>query len=301
MKFFYANSKYENWNACQKHNIFGVRNNFVNVNNGDIILLRVTGHSRNPYGVKAVWKALDILPVREDTFVPWEDGPYKWIVQCEPLVEFEHPFSEEFATRHKKSQKIQGLYASGVMGSLGKLDAQKMLGYLTGILNERTEELLALANEGTGNAYNALKGVLVDIEGVTLIQEVPDESYIAELDDEEFPEGKTLTRLHKYKERHSEAAKKKKSKVLSEKGLLVCEACDFDFVKVYGLLGEGFAECHHLIPVSALEPGHRTRFEDLAIVCSNCHSMLHRSRPMLSVAELRGLIASIRKPNNSTS
>lgn len=301
MKFFYANSKYENWDACQKYNIFGVRNNFVDVNNGDIILLRVTGHSRNPYGVKAVWKAIDILPVRENTFVPWNDGPYKWIVQCVPLVEFDRPFSEEFATSHKKSQKINGLYASGVMGSIGKLDAQKMLAYLTGILNDRTEELLSFPNEETGSAYVALKRISDDIEGVTLIQEVPDENYMIGIDDEEFPEGKVLTRLHKYKERHSEAAKKKKVKVLSEKGVLVCEACDFDFVKVYGALGGGFAECHHIVPVSVLEPGHLTRFEDLAIVCSNCHSMLHRSRPVLSVLELRELVASIRKTDNSPS
>jgi hypothetical protein len=301
MKFFYANSKYENWNACQKYNIFGVRKNFVDINNGDIILLRVTGHSRNPYGVKAVWKAIDILPVKEDTFVPWEDGPYRWIVQCEPLAEFEHPFSEEFATNRKKSQKIDGLYSAGVMGSLGKLDDQKMLGYLKGILNERTEELLSFTNEEMGNAYKTLKRVFEDIEGVTLIQEEPNEIYTAELDDEEFPEGKILTRLHKYKERNSEAAKKKKAKVLSEKGVLVCEACDFDFVKVYGSLGNGFAECHHLIPISALKPGHVTKFEDLAIVCSNCHSMLHKSRPLLSVNELKELIVSILKNNTSPS
>ena len=121
------------------------------------------------------------------------------------------------------------------------------------------------------------------------------------MDDEEFPEGKFLTRLHKYKERHSEVAKKKKVKVLNENGVLVCEVCDFDFVKIYGPLGDGFAECHHLVPVSALEPGHLTRFEDLAIVCSNCHSMLHRSHPMFSVVELRNLITSIQKTNAPSS
>jgi predicted HNH restriction endonuclease len=295
MNFFYANSKYENWDACQKYNIFGVRKNYVDINNGDIILLRITGHSRNPYGVKAVWKAIDILPVREDTFIPWEDGPYRWIVQCDPLVEFEHPFSEEFATKHKKSQKVDGLYASGVMGSLGKLNDEKMLGYLKGILSERTEELLSFSNEESGNAYKTLKRIFDNLEGVTLIQDEPDENYAIDLDDEEFPEGKILTRLHKYKERHSEAAKKKKARILAEEGILVCEACGFDFQKTYGQLGNGFAECHHLIPVSTLEPGYHTRFEDLAIVCSNCHSMLHRSRPLLSVIELRNLIRTIRE------
>ena len=295
MKLFYANSKYENWDACQKFNIFGVRKNFVDINNGDIILLRVTGHSKNPYGVKAVWKALDILPVREDTFVPWEDGPYRWIVQCEPLAEFKNPFSEEFTTKHKKSQKIDNLYASGVMGSLGKLDDRKMFGYIKGVLSEKTDELLSFTNEESGNAYKALKRIVDELEGVTLIQDDADEKYIVEIDDEEFPEGRILTRLHKYKERHSEAAKKKKARVLSEKGELICEACDFNFVDVYGELGSGFAECHHLIPVSELEPGHLTKFEDLAIICSNCHRMIHKSRPMLSVVDLRNLIVSVRK------
>jgi predicted HNH restriction endonuclease len=66
-------------------------------------------------------------------------------------------------------------------------------------------------------------------------------------------------------------------------------------MKVYGLLGQGFAECHHLVPISRLEPGHRTRLEDLAIVCSNCHRMLHKSRPMMGVSQLKELVTSKRK------
>jgi predicted HNH restriction endonuclease len=31
----------------------------------------------------------------------------------------------------------------------------------------------------------------------------------------------------------------------------------------------------------------KTRLEDLAIVCSNCHRMLHRQAPLLSVRDLR--------------
>ena len=55
-------------------------------------------------------------------------------------------------------------------------------------------------------------------------------------------------------------------------------------------LGEGFIECHHVTPVSELRAGTRTRLSDLAVVCSNCHRMLHRRRPWLTAAELRGLI-----------
>lgn len=119
-------------------------------------------------------------------------------------------------------------------------------------------------------------------------------SVVAE-DEDEFPEGKILTRLHKYKERHSRAASNKKTSVLRETGRLTCEACGFDFSDCYGLLGQGFAECHHLMPVAELEPGHRTRLEELAIVCSNCHRMLHKSRPMMGIIELRELILSRRE------
>jgi predicted HNH restriction endonuclease len=30
--------------------------------------------------------------------------------------------------------------------------------------------------------------------------------------------------------------------------------------------------------------------DDLAIVCSNCHRMIHRTRPMMSVEEFRELL-----------
>jgi 5-methylcytosine-specific restriction enzyme A len=88
------------------------------------------------------------------------------------------------------------------------------------------------------------------------------------------------------------AVRKKKEAVFSKAGRLACEACGFDFAEVYKQLGEGFAECHHTKPVSGLKPGHKTTLEDLAIVCSNCHRMIHKSRPMLNISELRSMIKS---------
>ena len=117
----------------------------------------------------------------------------------------------------------------------------------------------------------------------------PPELYETE-EDEEFAEGRILTRLHRQRERSSSAIRKKKARVLADTGRLVCEACDFDFEAVYGDLGEGYAECHHTTPVSELQAGQRTRLSDLAIVCANCHRMIHRSRPMLSVGELQDLL-----------
>lgn len=107
----------------------------------------------------------------------------------------------------------------------------------------------------------------------------------------EVTEGRVLLRLHRVKERKPRMIRHKKLAVLAATGRLICEVCDFDFVSYYGKqLGEGFAECHHRIPLAELIEESRTRLKDLAIVCANCHRMLHRSQPMMSVEQLRSLV-----------
>lgn len=62
------------------------------------------------------------------------------------------------------------------------------------------------------------------------------------------------------------------------KGSLICEVprCGFDFKKRYGALGEGFAEVHHLDPLSrAPKKGRSVNLKRLVIVCANCHRMIH--------------------------
>jgi len=76
---------------------------------------------------------------------------------------------------------------------------------------------------------------------------------------------------------------------LSATDRLTCEVCDFNFAKDYGPLGEGFAECHHRVPMSELREEYRLRLKDLAIVCANCHRMLHR-RPWRTIPQLREIV-----------
>ncbi len=106
-------------------------------------------------------------------------------------------------------------------------------------------------------------------------------------------EGRELLRLHRTRERSGRLIARKKRAVLSVCGRLVCEACDFDFAAVYGMRGDGFAECHHMQPISQSAPDRRTRLSELAGVCANCHRMLHQ-RPWVSVPELRALVVSRR-------
>jgi predicted HNH restriction endonuclease len=75
----------------------------------------------------------------------------------------------------------------------------------------------------------------------------------------------------------------------------ICQVCGFDFAKTYGVLGQNFAEVHHLNPLSERPPDEwttavRTNVTEVAVICSNCHSMIHRRKPALSVEELRAIV-----------
>lgn len=109
-------------------------------------------------------------------------------------------------------------------------------------------------------------------------------------DFQEAPEGRLLTREHISRERNRKLIEKKREDVLKREGRLTCEACGFDFGVRYGERGEGFIECHHLKPVSSLMDGDKTNLRDLALVCSNCHRVIHRRRPWLSLDELKNLL-----------
>jgi len=121
-----------------------------------------------------------------------------------------------------------------------------------------------------------------------------------ELVDEEevFPEGHILTRQHVLRERNRSAVLAKINRVLHIESQLACEVCGFDFFEFYGELGRGFAECHHLVPLAEAAFRQNTRLTDLAIVCANCHRMLHRGRPVLPLA---ALIERLKQPQNGKS
>jgi 5-methylcytosine-specific restriction protein A len=121
----------------------------------------------------------------------------------------------------------------------------------------------------------------------------PTDVDVAGSDDPDFAdaeEGAIFTRVHRARERNRAIVARKKRAVLQASGALLCEACGFDFHATYGELGREFVECHHTRPVSELMPGDRTRLEDLALVCANCHRMLHRRRPWLNLEQLRAVI-----------
>lgn len=110
--------------------------------------------------------------------------------------------------------------------------------------------------------------------------------------DAEAAEGAILSRLHHYRERDAGLARKRKDRALKEHGRLVCEACGFDFFAAYGERGRGFIECHHTKPLKTLQAGAKTKLSELALLCANCHRMIHARRPWLTIGELKVLVRS---------
>lgn len=69
-----------------------------------------------------------------------------------------------------------------------------------------------------------------------------------------------------------------------------CQVCETDLVAVYGSVAAGYIEAHHLTPFASLE-GRPTALDpesDFAVVCPNCHRMLHMGPPY-TLDELRAM------------
>lgn len=100
-------------------------------------------------------------------------------------------------------------------------------------------------------------------------------------------------RLHVTRER-SRGLRRRKIEAVRRSGQpIACEACGFDFEQTYGDHGRGYIECHHAVPLHAVG-NHRTQLRDLALVCANCHRMIHVRSPWLTPGELRAVVRRLR-------
>jgi predicted HNH restriction endonuclease len=113
---------------------------------------------------------------------------------------------------------------------------------------------------------------------------------LEEDDESRYPEGRESFKKHRRLERDGELPMRAKRDRLAAVGHLSCDVCRFNFSNVYGALGEGFIEAHHTVPIAEMAGERKTKLSELALVCSNCHRMLHRGSRLLSVAELQALI-----------
>jgi 5-methylcytosine-specific restriction enzyme A len=120
---------------------------------------------------------------------------------------------------------------------------------------------------------------------IPLTQPVPEEG------DDGGHEGRLLIRRHVSYERDRKLRQRKLDATRRVGRPIACEVCGFDFALTYGDRGKGYIECHHIVPLHVSGPG-RTRLSDLALLCANCHRMVHSRAPWLTPLELQDLIRS---------
>ena len=65
-----------------------------------------------------------------------------------------------------------------------------------------------------------------------------------------------------------------------------CEKCGLSFYEIYGDIGKNFIIAHHLEPISFRREPSKTTLDDIVLLCANCHAMVHRKQPPLSVNDL---------------
>lgn len=74
---------------------------------------------------------------------------------------------------------------------------------------------------------------------------------------------------------------------------LTCQACGFNFEHFYGGCASGYIEAHHLVPLSELpsdRPSSLNPQDDFAVLCANCHRVVHNTRPPMPLLELQQLL-----------
>lgn len=99
-------------------------------------------------------------------------------------------------------------------------------------------------------------------------------------------EGHRLLVLHLQRERNRTIVRKKKKHAAS----LNCEICGFCFSRTYGSAAHDYCEVHHLLPFSEVEHSTQTRMADLAILCANCHRVVHLKNPPYTLDEVRSML-----------
>jgi predicted HNH restriction endonuclease len=99
-------------------------------------------------------------------------------------------------------------------------------------------------------------------------------------------EGRRRLVLHLQRERNQSVVRKKKQQASS----LDCEVCGFSFGRAYSSAAGDYCEVHHLLPLSDVDDTTKTRMEDLAILCANCHRVVHLHNPPYTLDQVRGLL-----------
>ncbi|GLR13270.1 hypothetical protein GCM10007907_20600 [Chitinimonas prasina] len=97
-------------------------------------------------------------------------------------------------------------------------------------------------------------------------------------------EDATRFRMHKRIERNAGLAR-----AVKKHHGYTCQVCNTNFEARYGEIGKEYIEAHHLRPLASLK-GKKVAMDptkDFAVLCANCHRMIHRSGCVDDIAQFK--------------
>lgn len=235
---------------------------------GNIAMARTHGHGNPDWTRDETILALDLYFDLNGKIPPGSDERVKAL--SEMLRRF--PYHAE-ASRKESFRNPAGVAFK--LQNLRQIDTGKGLGNVS-----ETDRAVWLEFGASPTATKLLANLIR--AGVTA-----SESAEPVREDVEFAEGRVITQLHSRRERDPKLRDRLLSSRRDSKKLF-CEMCGTPSLSANVALEEAHFEVHHIIPLS--KAGVRTtRLSDLALLCANCHRLLHRAIAMekrwLTVAE----------------
>ena len=110
-----------------------------------------------------------------------------------------------------------------------------------------------------------------------------------------YPWTNTMEDLWKFRQHWRVEKNRNLSKAAIKAHGYICQGCGFNFEEKYGEIGKDFIEAHHLVPISLfkrpvvkLDPK-----LDFAVLCSNCHRMIHKTEKPDDVKAFKSIINSV--------
>jgi hypothetical protein len=145
-----------------------------------------------------------------------------------------------------------------------------------------TDELPSTSSETTSEASEEDRNFPFAVDAI-----YPDE---VQPSDQQYPEGATTLVMVNAYERNARA----RQACIDHYGF-DCVVCGLNFEERYGdEIGRGFIHIHHELPLHEIGREYLVNpVEHLKPVCPNCHVMLHRLDPPLSIPELRARLKRI--------
>jgi 5-methylcytosine-specific restriction protein A len=105
----------------------------------------------------------------------------------------------------------------------------------------------------------------------------------------EETEGKTIEERKRYRQHRKIERAGNAGKLAKKAHGYICHGCGIDFAVIYGSFGKNYIEAHHLTPISELPedvPVSLNPKNDFAVLCANCHRMVHRKNGPKTINEL---------------